>query len=358
MKIAFLIYSLAGGGAERMVSRLANEMSQMGHEVTIILLYDWEQMYEIKKEVQIIVCKKPEDIKNRSIKGILYRVKTIRGALIDIQADVVFAFMISMVPYAVLSAKGVKTKVVGAERTNPNRLSPIWKLIIKMFTPLCDGYIFQTNGVKQRYPKNVTKKSIVIGNIAPECKERKNNQTQLEKSFCSVGRLNSDKDFWTLFKAIILVKHQIPDIQITIWGAGSEEQEYKQFVKTHGIEKNVIFAGFSQNILEELRNYQYFIFSSRAEGMPNALLEAMAVGLECISTDCEYGPSDLIENGKNGWLVPVGDAEAVADRIIYCIEHVDRHELICEEAKQVREKYSLKSVVDAYIDYAAEVCMR
>lgn len=355
MKIALLIYSLAGGGAERMVSRLANEMSQKGHEITLILLYNREQMYEIKNEVQIVVCSTPNTIKTRRLQAIIYRIKSIRSVLKNIQADVIFAFMISLVPYAVLAAKGLRTKVIGAERANPNILKKKWKLVIRIFSPFCDGYVFQTNGAKNSYPKNVAKKSIVIGNIAPECKERKKNQEQIEKSFCSVGRLNNDKDYLTLFKAILLVKQKIPSIQITIWGQGSKEKEYKQIVKNYGIEKNVVFAGFSKNILEELTNYQYFIFSSRAEGMPNALLEAMSVGLECISTDCDFGPGELIENGKNGWLVPVGDAKAMAERITYCLDNYDKHEQICEKAKQIRKKYSLNSVMNAYVDYAIEV---
>lgn len=356
MKIAFLTYSLAGGGAERMVSRLANEMNRRGHDVTIILFYDFEQAYQINEGIHVIIYKKPKKIQNRSVHAIWHRVKSLHNILTDIQAEVVFAFMTSMVPYAVLAAKGTKTKVIGAERTNPRILGKEWRIFIKLFSPFCDGYIFQTNGVKQYYPEKIVKRSIVIGNIAPESRKKKGNFVELEKSFCSVGRLNNSKDFVTLFKAIALVKKKIPNIQITIWGQGNKENEYKQLVKEYGLNENIVFAGFSKNILEELGNYQYFIFPGKAEGMPNALLEAMSVGLECISTDCDFGPSELIQDGINGWLVPVGDAISLAERMIFCLKNFNKHEQICAKAKQVQEKYSLDSIVNAYIDYAMKVC--
>lgn len=355
MRISFLINSLMGGGAERMVSRLANEMSKQGHEVSVLLFSTKGAVYELSPEVKQIECAVAQEINTRSLQGIYARITAIRKALQQEKTDVLFAFMIPMVPFALLAAVGTGIKVIGAERANPKALSKIYRVLIKTVTPFCSGYVFQTEGARELYPRGIAKKSVVIGNIAPKC-EATDRFVETEKlKLCAAGSLNRFKDFPTVLAAIKQVKVRIPDVDLTIYGDGPMREELEQYLRENALTENVHFVGFSKNLLKDFQKYDLFLFSSRSEGMPNVLLEAMSVGLECIATDCDFGPRELIQNGVNGWLVPVGDSAAMAEKIVACLENKDRHEQICQNARKVQKDYSVGMIVEKYLSYAERI---
>jgi GalNAc-alpha-(1->4)-GalNAc-alpha-(1->3)-diNAcBac-PP-undecaprenol alpha-1,4-N-acetyl-D-galactosaminyltransferase len=349
MKIGFLIYSLQGGGAERMVSRLANDMTGKGNEVSIFLLDDTNQAYNLNKEVKIRSCKVRKE-KNKILR-IIKGVSSIRKIFKEERPDVVLAFTISMVPFALVGSIGLPIKIIGAERTNPKVLSKAYKLAVKLASPFCDGYIFQTKGARNCYPKIVQKKSIVIGNIAPSIEIKNTNIFAENIKICSVGRLNKDKDFQTLVKAFYIFVQKYPNTLLSIFGDGNQKSELQEMVHKLGINEKVIFNGFVTNITDRMQEHNIFVFSSKAEGMPNALLEAMASGLDCISTDCKFGPSDLIEEGSNGWLVPVGDSEAIANRVEWIVNHPEKHLEICKNAAEVQKHYSVDAIVGQYLGF-------
>ena len=135
-----------------------------------------------------------------------------------------------------------------------------------------------------------------------------------------VGRLDSQKNYSMAIEAIRILKEEYPNIHLDIFGKGGYEQTIKQEIAEKNVGDNVSLKGWTQNAVKELCEHDLYLMTSDFEGMPNALMEAMAVGLPCISTDCETGPSDLIDNGVNGLLVPVGDAVALTEAIKLVIE--------------------------------------
>lgn len=347
MKIGIMVYSLGGGGAEKMAVTLSKQFTDFGNTVTIYAFCTDFFAYELDSKIKLRRCDIKEQ-KNKILKG-FKRVKLIRNYLKQDQNDILLAVTISMVPYALAASKGLKCKVIGSERANPFIHNNAYQFIIKYISPLCQGFVFQTKGAQAYYPLKTQGHSTIISNIASQnispC------QWHDITKICSVGRLHPDKDFPTLLRAFAIVNRKIPQTILTIFGDGPQREQLVLQTRKLGIENKVIFRGFVKNINEELKEYSIFAFSSRAEGMPNALLDAMSAGMGCISTDCPFGPSDLIQNGINGFLVPVQDEEAMADRILWMLQHPIEAKIMGEKARTIQKTNSEDIIADKYLSY-------
>lgn len=334
-----------------MVVTVANHLSLNGHSICIYLFDGKKSAYRVNKNIRIRVCGKSG--KNIRIAKIIDRTGSLISCLREDNTELLFAYMISMIPYALFSRIRTGCKVICSERANPRVHSKMFQWIIRYLSPLCDGFIFQTEGAKEYYPKKTQKKAVVIANSAPLYEGIRKRPDDIR--ICSVGRLHSDKDFKTLIQAFHLFCKNHRESTLTIFGDGSQKEELVDLSKQLGIAEKVIFKGFVSNILDEISQYTMFVFSSAAEGMPNALLEAMSVGLPCISTDCPYGPADLIEDGKNGWLVPVGDVTAMAKRMKWIVENAEEAERMGNNARYVQEEYSVQNIILKYINYINKI---
>ena len=342
MKIAFVIFSLRGGGAERMVSRLSNAFVNKGVSVDILLLFDSTNIsYDIDERVSIHdFCY--GDIKGKQVRK-LVQILAIRKYIKNNHPDVVFCYIITTLPFAIIANIGLghSCKIIGSQRTNPGNIPWHYRAIVNPFLRMCDGFVFQTKGV-------------VIGNIAPDnCGIHEANIDQMD--ICSVGRLHEDKDFETVIKAMARILRNKPEVKLHIYGEGPRKTALITLAEMLNVKDNIIFEGFVTNISEELNKYDIFVFSSKAEGMPNALIEAMAGGLACVATDCRFGPSDLIQDGYNGYLVPVSNDVIMADRILELINNKEMRMKIMQEARKITEIYSEDKIVDDYLMYAREI---
>lgn len=349
IRIMFLTYSLKGGGAERMVSRLANGFIKRGYQVEIGLFDISDPAYEINPNIKIVDFSAES---NSRIKRIVTHIKKIRNYLNFHSIDIIFVFMASLIPFAVL-ARNKHVKIIGAERTNPKIVKRRYREYIKVFSPLCDGFIFQTNGAKKCYPVKVQNYSVVIGNIAPKVQYIRQDKEPM--SICSVGRLHKDKDFSTLIKAFHMVVKRYPEAKLHIFGEGPLKDILMKMAGNLSVQDNIIWEGFSRNLLEDIQKYEVFVFSSKAEGMPNALIEAMTIGMPCISSDCDYGPSDLIENNKNGFLTPVGNYEIMGTKILELLENKELQNEFSIEAMKTMKNYSEDYIIDKYITYMYKI---
>lgn len=348
MKIGFLIYNLQGGGAERVVSNLANQFVNVGYETFIFLFAKEDIKYKLDSRVKIIAC----DIKktgNRYYRT-LRRIRLIRHQLLKVKPDILFAFTVSMVPYALISTIGMQCKVIGTERANPKTHTKGYQLVIKYLSELCDGYIFQTKGALNYYPKKTGSKAVVIGNPLSGrlCEWKKIPGMRI----CTVGRLHDDKDFFTLIYAFKEFHKFYPQSSLTIFGEGPLKEHLVNHVEKLKLKNAVCFKGFVEDLSSQIAEYSVFAFSSKSEGMPNALMEALAAGMPCISTDCEFGPGELIEQGRNGILVKTGNAEELKEALIWMAEHEDERISMGAEAKKILETYSVDKITEQYRRYA------
>ena len=352
MKIAILINSLRGGGAERVAATLANQFSIEGNDVAFWLFHPEGQAYWIEKTVSVHVLQ--ERGKNRMIR-IISRVSGCRKEAAREKPDVLLAFTAKNIPYALAAKTGAYgMKVFGLERANPeSHKGPLWTLI-RLLSPLCDGFIFQTEGAKRYYPHATGKKAVVIKNPLAAVYERRLLAERPIFKICSAGRLHSDKDFETLIRAFAFYRREGGKGTLDIYGDGIKRGELEEMAKSLGADACLRFMGFAKNLQEKLCEYDLFVFSSRSEGMPNALLEAMAVGLPCISTDCDFGPREFIRSGENGLLVPVGDVEKMAGAMMWAQENREKREKMAGEAKKIKAELSAEVSARAYLDYMSQ----
>lgn len=322
MKILFLSGNLCNGGAQRVISVVASQLAEQGNDVSLLLFSRNEKEYPISDKVNIVSISK--NFQEYCSISFFSRLKFIRKYLKSSKPDVAIGFLEG--GYGLyISSFGLKLKKVASARIDPTYLfkaKGLRAFLNKMWFCSADAIVLQTNSQLDHMPEKMRKQSVVIANPVSDDALTKPQIVHSEKcrKIVMAGRLARQKNYPMVFEAVKIVREKYPDIKLDIFGKGSQEAELQNLIDTNGLADNIELCGWSQNTLEEYRNHDMYILSSDFEGMPNALMEAMAVGLPCISTDCDTGPSDLIEHEKNGFLVPVGDSAMLADYIIKIIE--------------------------------------
>lgn len=356
MKISFIMPHLNVGGAERTVTYLSEYFATKGNNVSIVCFSN-EIMYEITPKVDLKILNisyRAKNIFQRIYNGIKRYVETFRYYNKE-KPDVIISLLPEVARYVVWFCRIKNIKIITSERNNP-KIDGDFNLK-KRLLKKSDGIIFQTARAKEQYSDYIQNKSTVIPNaignkLVYECKI----EGKREKKIVAVGRLNEQKDYPTLIKAFHIVLKRYPDYILEIYGIGNEEKKLKQIVEELNIEKNIKFCGLHMDAILKICNAACYVMSSIYEGMPNALMEAMAVGLPCVSTDCPNGPAELIENYKNGILVPIKDFKALADAIIKMISDKDLSNRCSENAIKIRETNSINVISERYLKYIYKVC--
>lgn len=320
--VLFSVLSLSGGGAERVVSVWANELSQRGWDVSVLVFKRCKDEYPVLPSVRILeVAKTPEEYLGMSF---MERFKKIRGLMKQAKPAYMLSFLSTAQFWTAICSMGLKSKRIETVRNNPwrdggGRLSRMvrnicyrtgWKIVV------------QSRDQAPFFSKGVQKKCALIPNPISEIYVNAFRQDTADEAvnFIAAGRLTPQKNYPMMIRAFAMAAQERPELQLRIFGAGSEayEKDLKALIVELGMENNIRLMGRSAQIDEEYRTSDAFLMSSDYEGLPNALAEAMASRLICISTDCKTGPKDLIDHGMNGYLAPTGDTEAFAG----CIRQV------------------------------------
>ena len=359
MKVTFLVSHLLSGGAERTVSYVASHLAQNGWDVTVLSISD-DIFYTLDDRVRLVTLSVPSKSSNTytKFKNIWKRFYRVRSFLKKNEPDVLFCMLPETAKYVVKPYNGFKFKLITSERNNPAYENPKTQSFKHKLFATCDGIIFQTQRAKDYYFNVIGDKGIVIHNAvgnelvykAPEVVERKN-------KISAVGRCAEQKDYKTLLSAFSIVNGKYSDFTLEIFGNNDSiyAEEMKKLAFDLGIGERVKFMGVAKDAVLKIADSSVYVMSSRFEGMPNALMEAMAAGLPCISTDCPNGPAELIENGVNGLLVPVGDADALAVAIIKMIEDRIFAEQCGKNARKILETHSIDQKAKEYAEYIEKV---
>lgn len=357
MKIVFLVAHLQSGGAERTVSYLSSFLAEQGKNVKIISLTD-DIFYEINPKVQIKSLRINTQPTNPISKILLAAKRTakINQTVIQEKPDVVFCMLPDMAKYILPLHRLCKFKLITSERINPESNSPkVRKLKLKIYSQ-SNGIIFQTLRAKNFYPEAIRENGVVIHNaIGNEyvytCPEPDNRK----KKISAIGRLADQKDYPLLLRSFSNVTKKYPEFSLEIFGSGPDLDKLKKLCNELNISDKVIFMGSHKDAIVKASDSTCYVMSSKFEGMPNALLEAMAVGLPCISTDCPNGPAELITSGENGVLVPVGDEKALTDAILNFIENPDFANMCGRNAKKILETHNIYIKAREYMDYIIKI---
>lgn len=308
MRILFAIDTLGKGGAERVISNLANYFINE-NEVSIMTLRQVPIAYKLNSKINIINVEKEN--KNKIYREI-NNIRKIKQIVKSYSPDIIVSFLPAITYRVMIANKFCKKKVIISVRNDPKieYKNLLKKLLMKVLFSKADGFVFQTEEAKQYFSKNIQNKSIIIPNPINEDFIEKPFEGERKKEIVSVGRLEKQKNHELLIKAFSMLDKKFNDYKLIIYGEGNERDNLENLLKTHKLEDRVLLPGKVDDIKYQIYDTTLFVLSSDYEGMPNALMEAMALGLPVISTDCPCGgPKFLIKNNINGILVPINDEE-------------------------------------------------
>ncbi len=357
MKIGFLIQRMTSGGAERAAAAIASELSQKGQTVEIVSFDSSESFYPLHKNVRIFNMELEDISKSASLKrviGCIKRAFEIRKKIKSRHYDVLVCMSTTMNLYGLLSAAFTKTKAVGTERNNPYKYKsdPINAVLKKISAVLLDGFIFQTEAASEYYAESVRRRGTVIQNAVfnPLVKEIEP-AAEREKIIYGVGRLSAQKRFDDLIDAFALFEKKHSDYKLVIFGEGEERDKLQKKIDTYNLSEKILLPGTDKNALRYVANGSVFVLSSDYEGMPNVLMEAMAVGTPCVSTMCRMGPEELIEDGVNGILVPVGNAEKMKDAMEMLVSSPRLSQSVSKNGRKILETNDISAISIKWLEY-------
>lgn len=329
MKTILLITNrLGGGGSERVLTLLANEFKAAGNDVTIVTLKYEEQPYHV--DVPVL-----EPFYDSKIRQIIELRKIIK----EVKPDAVIAFEYHVAMKTVIAAAGIKCKVIASERNDPHELdNQICKKYLRNFLYGCaDVLVCQTDEAKAYFSKRIQKKSVVIMNPIKENLPMwdAENHSKTIINFC---RLTKQKNIPLLLDAFQLVHEKHPDYSLVIYGEGEDEQNVRELIRKLKLTDFVrLVTPFAKNIHEIASRCAMFVSSSDYEGLSNSMLEAMAMGMPVICTDCPIGGARMvIENGKNGLLVPCNDVLALAAAMEKIVTDEKLARAVSAEARKIK----------------------
>lgn len=343
--IVFFDASLGSGGAERVISILTRHLANAENPVEIVLYYDSEPFYEIHPNVKITYIERETKSKN-ILKNTLWLRRYFKK-----NADLVVSFLAQYNMVALTAAFGTGVPVIVADRNDPRHMpkqAPV-RWARNLLYHLADQVIVQTQHNKSYFSKNLQKKCKIIYNPI-DLGEKKGLALRTEKKhrIVSVARLMKQKNQLILLDAFSKVKKAFPDHTLTIYGEGPFREELERRVAELGLRGSVVLPGNTQNVFDHIADAELFVLSSDFEGMPNALIEAMCLGLPVVSTAVS-GATDLIEDGENGLLTPVGDAEQLATRMMRMLEDAQLRNDCARNAQQLNELLGVEKIIEQWM---------
>lgn len=350
MKVMFIIPRMVGGGAERVISVLANEFVNRQMEVKILMTAGDDMAYMLDEHIEVIQIGGRTD---GSILKRIARVMRMRKVFRENRGYILVAFEPTTAFFTCLAKKGLGMRLVSSERNDPESFP---NKRIREYAFLCsDKVVFQTRVAMSYFPEKIQKKGIVIANPITENLPQVYTGSR-KHTVVAAGRLVEQKNHVSLFRAFYKFLQKFPDYVLHLYGEGELEQELKELAVKLGIREKVVFEGFHKDILEEMKDGGMYVLSSDYEGISNSLLEAMGMGMPVISTDCPCGGSRMcIQDGVNGLLVPVGQPDALCKAMERIAGEEDQAAQMGKEASKVRERFSLQSILGQWLDLLDEV---
>lgn len=355
-KITIFIGGLGGGGAERVVCNLANYLVKKGWDVCILTMSDKESAYPLHADVKRHALSSEHKRKFLIYNFVVRYFNLIK--YIKTEKSDCFVVMLPATSLMILSLrKLINGKIIVSERSSPLRYSRSMRSFLKILAHRADGYVFQTEESCKWYMSYIKKsKTVIIPNAVNEEFLLDCGNVVKENRIVTVGRLIGEKNFPLLIKAYSKIADKYPNYKAFIFGEGTEKNNLERLIKEFGLENNIVIAGFTENIKNELQKSKLFVMPSDYEGMPNALIEAMALGLPCIATDCEGGGARfLIQHGTNGFLVEKRNPEQMAYYMDLVLSSEELAKCIGGKAKEIKAALNPNQIYSTWENFIKNV---
>ena len=316
--ILFVINNLDLGGAGKMMKYVINKSSAWFKNVSLIEVYAKEASKDIPASVKTF----PLGIEVKGVIGFRYRlIKAIREIVKLEKPDMVLTFVSDMCVNTRIATLGLNTIVCSADRGDPYTETFPWTIITPWAFNRSDYCFFQLDKARDGYSAKVQKKSFVIPNVFIARPGNTPYNGKRKKTIVSAGRFVIEKGYDVLIKAFAKVHEKHPEYSMTIYGEGPFLDQYHKLAQELGVDDLITYPGYVKDVAASVREDGVFVLPSRYEGIPNSLIEALSVGIPCVSTNCTPGgPMFLTKGGKNGLIVPIDDIEAMTDAILRIIE--------------------------------------
>ncbi len=361
--IAFHLNCLAQGGAERVVANLANRFAE--DDVKVYVATEWQEDNEFELDprvTRIHVGLRPEDEKKNRIVKFLLRVKYLREFTKTYKPDILVAFAHRANFRALMAAGNSKIPIVISIRINPIGYYDAFsdKIQIKWLFPKAAGCVYQTQEQKDYFKPYLQDNSRIIMNPINSKYFGVEHPKVKEKAVVHHARLVDFKNQPMLVRAFLKVHEKHPDYILRIYGPDSfdgTKEILEKLIEDNNAKDFIFLMGSSNELEKEIPKGEVYAYSSDYEGMPNSLLEAMAMGMPVVSTDCPCGgPKAVINDGENGFLIPVGDEDALSDRINRLIEDKDLAKRFGDKAKEIEKIASVEAIYQQWKDYLGSIC--
>lgn len=346
MKLTFFLGGLSGGGAERVVCNLANYLVANGHVVDIVTMGD-DSNYGLDERIKRITLLYKHERRNVALNSIKRFCRLLK--YLNNKRDAFIVMLPATTILLLRLSRLVKGKIIASERSYPTNYSVKEQRQLQRLAKRADAWVFQTETTKSWYqPYLAGTQTVIIPNPINDSFLRPVNTGERRKEIVTAGRLTKVKNHALLIEAFSRIANRHADATLKIFGDGSLFKTLKEQAEALGVGDRVLFPGF-KSWGDESNDAAMFVLSSNLEGMPNALMEAMAMGLPCISTDCDGGGARfLIENGVNGLLVPKNDAEAMARAMDKILSDPGFANQLGAEAHKICERLAPETVFKAW----------
>lgn len=364
MRILLLTSSMSSGGAERVACTLVNAWSSRGDQVTLMPTFSGggECFYELSPNVRLVYLADLVSSRTRSFVNQFARLRALRRFIATERPDVIVSFLTNVNVAAVLASVGLGIPVVVCERTDPfvRQIPRLLRLACRFTYPLADVLMVQTQAVATKYASSGWSlcRVRVIPNPIPRQMLDLQHHASVggRKRLIAVGRLDEGKQFGMLINVFASLSRRHTNWSLRIFGEGPLRPVLQQQIADLGIEGCVELPGRTKDIGEELAEADTFVMTSKYEGFPNALLEAMVVGLPCVTFDCPSGPREMSMDGQVALLVPLNDEQALGHALERLMSDPDLRQALGSSARaSIIERFSLEQVLAQWDSLFEEV---
>ncbi len=359
MRVTFIIYSMQAGGAERVLSIMANYLAEKSYDVEIITLDSKpSSFYPLNSKIHHTALDLAAASKSR-ISGIfsnLRRLFRLRKAMKKSAPDAIISFMAETNVLSLLATRGLNLPVIITEHTDPwtAPVGKAWSVLRKRLYPYASRLVV-LNSRAADFFSFCSHQNVVVFPNPVQVNIKGVHQNKITswvdgETVAAMGRLSREKRFDLLIRAFSRLSESYPNWKLLILGEGPEREELECLIKASGLAGKVNLPGNIEHPHDLLRCAGLFVSSSDIEGFPMALCEAMACGLPVISTEYSSAVNEIIQDGENGILVPAGDVKKMSAAMQHLIENQSERERLSDKAKDTGVKLNVTNTMMKWVD--------
>jgi glycosyltransferase involved in cell wall biosynthesis len=334
---------------------LAEDFYKNNFEVILVTQYKREDEYDINPKIRRVYSEPDETMLNDNrLHNFYIRFKTLRDIWTAYKPDIILSFLGKNNLMAIATSSRLPVKTVVSVRGEPTMEygNTLMRMLAKFMFRFADGVVLQTRQSMNFFPKKVQQKAVIMPNPLNPAFLNRRYTGQRQDVIVTVGRLDENKNQAMLIHAFSHIASEFPNMNLVIYGDGECKEKLEDLVRSKNLMDRVTLPGSISDVPGHIYDARIFALTSNTEGMPNTIIEAMALGIPVISTDCPCGgPAELIEDGVNGLLVPVGDAFALADAFRKVLVDTELEHKLQENASKITQKLAPDKVNKEWRDY-------